>query len=140
MDRGTTIESTRNPFRRTLGFGSAIVATGARSAGSSSNSNIVLTRNGRKSSAFDHDAGGVDEMAHDVGDEGLHMDVYRDNEKDDTVSITGPIPPPVGFTSAEGTSVGRDRQRIRHSRQAVHSCFAVALLSRTSEESPSRSE
>lgn len=50
---------------------------------------------------FDHDAGGANEMAHDVADEGLHMDVYRDNEKVDTVSITGPIPPPVGFTTAE---------------------------------------
>ena len=50
---------------------------------------------------FDHDATGADEMAHDVADEGLHMDVYRDGEKVDTVSITGPIPPPVGFTTAE---------------------------------------
>lgn len=35
----------------------------------------------------------ADEMAHDVADEGLHMDVYRDGEKVDTVSVTGPIPP-----------------------------------------------
>lgn len=50
---------------------------------------------------FDHDTAGATEMAHDVADKGLHMDVYRAGEKVDTVSVTGPIPPAVGFTTAE---------------------------------------
>ena len=32
------------------------------------------------------------EMGHDVTEEGLHMDVYRDGEKVNTVYVTGPLP------------------------------------------------
>ena len=50
---------------------------------------------------FDHDADGADEMTHDVTEEGVHMDVYRDGEKVNVVSITGPVPAAVGYTAAE---------------------------------------
>lgn len=49
----------------------------------------------------DHDAEGGDDMAHDVAEEGVHMDIYREGEKIDTVRVTGPIPPAKGFTTAE---------------------------------------
>lgn len=39
---------------------------------------------------YDHDLDG--EMAHDVTEEGLHIDIYRDGEKHATEYITGPIP------------------------------------------------
>lgn len=47
----------------------------------------------------DHDEEG--EFAHDVTDEGLHLDVFRDGEKVDTDQLTGPLPADVGFTLAE---------------------------------------
>jgi len=50
---------------------------------------------------YDHDEGGAEEMTHDVTEEGLHMDVYRDAEKTRTEQITGPIPAGVAFTHAE---------------------------------------
>lgn len=50
---------------------------------------------------FDHDADGPEEMTHDVTEEGVHMDVYRDGEKVDVVVITGPVPAAVGYTAAE---------------------------------------
>lgn len=48
---------------------------------------------------YDHDReapGG-----HDITDEGLHMDVYRDGEKVDVVGVTGPILADEGFDAAE---------------------------------------
>ncbi len=48
---------------------------------------------------YDHDryaAGG-----HDISEEGLHMDVYRNGEKVDVKDISGPITPADGFNYAE---------------------------------------
>lgn len=48
---------------------------------------------------YDHDqdaSGG-----HDISDEGLHMDVYRNNKKVDVKDISGPINPAKGFNYAE---------------------------------------
>jgi len=39
---------------------------------------------------FDHNEDA--EAGHDVTEEGVHMDVYRDGEKIDTVRIAGPMP------------------------------------------------
>lgn len=50
---------------------------------------------------LDHDAEGAEDMVHDVTEEGLHLDVYRDGEKIDTVRVTGPLPTAEGFTAAE---------------------------------------
>lgn len=48
---------------------------------------------------YDHDA--VAPGGHDITDEGLHRDVYRDGEKVDTVQVTPPIPANDGFDFAE---------------------------------------
>ena len=48
---------------------------------------------------YDHDrdaAGG-----HDITTEGLHRDIYRDDEKYRTEQVTGPIPANKGFNAAE---------------------------------------
>ena len=50
---------------------------------------------------YDHDSAGSDEMAHDVSEDGLHVDIYRDGEKAEAEYVTGPIPPEIGFTTAE---------------------------------------
>lgn len=49
----------------------------------------------------DHDARGADEMAHDVTEEGVHLDVYRQGAKVGAVRLTGPLPADRGFTAAE---------------------------------------
>lgn len=41
---------------------------------------------------YAHDAAGGDEMAHDVTEEGIHMDIYRYGETVATVSLTEPLP------------------------------------------------
>lgn len=41
-------------------------------------------------------------MIHDVTEEGLHLDVYRDGEKAETIQVAGPLPAAQGFTAAEG--------------------------------------
>jgi hypothetical protein len=49
---------------------------------------------------YDHDReapGG-----HDVTEDGLHVDVYRDGAKARTEEVTGPIPAREGFDAAEG--------------------------------------
>jgi hypothetical protein len=48
---------------------------------------------------YDHDAEAAG--GHDISDEGLHMDVYREGEKVDMKDITGPIKPAEGFNYAE---------------------------------------
>lgn len=50
---------------------------------------------------YDHDPEGPDEMAHDVTEEGLHMDIYRDGEKHATEFIAGPLPAAVALDLAE---------------------------------------
>jgi hypothetical protein len=41
---------------------------------------------------YDHDAEGSQKAAHDVTEEGLHIDIYRDGEKVDTNELTPPLP------------------------------------------------
>jgi hypothetical protein len=41
---------------------------------------------------YDHDAEGGDEATHDVTEEGLHIDIYRDDEKIDSHELTPPLP------------------------------------------------
>ncbi|MFB6353088.1 MAG: hypothetical protein ABEJ92_03290 [Halobacteriales archaeon] len=50
---------------------------------------------------YDHDPEGPDEVAHDVTEEGLHVDIYRDGEKIETERLTGPMPADVAFNTAE---------------------------------------
>lgn len=50
---------------------------------------------------YDHDPEGPDEMTHDVTEDGLHMDIYRDGDKVDSETVTDPLPPDEGFTHAE---------------------------------------
>ena len=49
----------------------------------------------------DHDSEGPKEMAHDVTEDGLHMDIYRDGEKYETEYIVGPLPADVALDLAE---------------------------------------
>lgn len=48
---------------------------------------------------YDHDPDSA--MGHDVTEEGLHMDVYRDGEQIDTEYVTGPLPADVAIDTAE---------------------------------------
>lgn len=48
---------------------------------------------------YDHDVAG--EATHDVTEEGLHIDVYRDGEKHATEYIAGPLPAGVALDFAE---------------------------------------
>lgn len=50
---------------------------------------------------YDHDSLGSDEATHDVAEEGLHIDVYRDGEKVDVVKITPPRDPNQALEDAE---------------------------------------
>jgi hypothetical protein len=40
---------------------------------------------------YDHDAEGSDEATHDVTEDGLHIDIYRDGEKIDSHELTPPL-------------------------------------------------
>lgn len=40
---------------------------------------------------YDHDTGGSDEATHDVTEEGLHIDIYRDGKKYRTHELTPPL-------------------------------------------------
>jgi len=40
---------------------------------------------------YDHDESGSDEATHDVTEDGLHIDVYRDGEKSDSHELTPPL-------------------------------------------------
>lgn len=48
---------------------------------------------------YDHDSEAP--AGHDIAEEGLHMDVYRNGEKVRTEVVTAPIPPGGGFNAAE---------------------------------------
>lgn len=50
---------------------------------------------------YDHDDAGGDEAAHDVTEEGLHIDVYRDGEKTDSHELTPPLPASAALEAAE---------------------------------------
>lgn len=50
---------------------------------------------------YDHDSEGSDVATHDVTKEGLHMDVYRDRKKIDTVELTPPLPASDALEKAE---------------------------------------
>lgn len=50
---------------------------------------------------YDHDAGGSDEATHDVTEEGLHIDIYRDGEKVDSHELTPPLPANEALNAAE---------------------------------------
>jgi len=48
---------------------------------------------------YDHDVDG--EQGHDVTDEGLHIDVYRESEKYRTEYVAPPMPPGIALDFAE---------------------------------------
>lgn len=48
---------------------------------------------------YDHDRDAPG--GHDITEDGLHRDVYRDGEKIESVQVTGPIPANEGFNYAE---------------------------------------
>lgn len=50
---------------------------------------------------YDHDAVGSDEAAHDVTEEGLHVDIYRDGETEATEYISPPLEASVAMDRAE---------------------------------------
>ena len=50
---------------------------------------------------YDHDAEGSAEATHDVTEEGLHIDIYRDGEKIDSHELTPPLPPNDALNAAE---------------------------------------
>lgn len=49
----------------------------------------------------DHDSEGSAEATHDVTEDGIHVDVYRDGEKAATEQVTGPQPATTAFDTAE---------------------------------------
>lgn len=50
---------------------------------------------------YDHDSQGSDEATHDVTQEGLHIDIYRDGEKIDSNELTPPLPANEALDAAE---------------------------------------
>ncbi|MFB6200441.1 MAG: hypothetical protein ABEI98_00325 [Halorhabdus sp.] len=50
---------------------------------------------------YDHDGTGESEFSHDVPEEGLHIDIYRDGEKEATEYVTGPQPAALALDRAE---------------------------------------
>ena len=50
---------------------------------------------------YDHDGTGESEFGHDVTQEGLHIDIYRDGEKDASEYISPPQPAAVALDLAE---------------------------------------
>jgi len=50
---------------------------------------------------YDHDSRGADEAAHDVTEDGLHIDVYRDGAKSATHELTPPLPAGDALDAAE---------------------------------------
>lgn len=50
---------------------------------------------------YDHDGKGSDEAAHDVTEDGLHIDVYRGGEKVASHELTPPIPAGAALDTAE---------------------------------------
>ncbi|MFC6764650.1 DUF7718 family protein [Natrinema soli] len=50
---------------------------------------------------YDHDGTGNSEFGHDVTEEGLHIDIYRDEEKEATEYIAPPLPAAAALDRAE---------------------------------------
>lgn len=50
---------------------------------------------------YDHDAEASTEMSHDVTEDGLHMDIYRDGKKYDTEFVAPPMPAGAALDFAE---------------------------------------
>ncbi|WP_425504789.1 DUF7718 family protein [Salinigranum marinum] len=50
---------------------------------------------------YDHDSEGRTEATHDVTEEGLHINVYRDGEKTDSHEVTPPLPANQTLNAAE---------------------------------------
>jgi hypothetical protein len=50
---------------------------------------------------YDHDSRGSSEATHDVTEEGLHIDIYRDGEKVESHELTPPLPADTALNRAE---------------------------------------
>jgi hypothetical protein len=50
---------------------------------------------------YDHDPAAPDEQAHDITEEGLHVDIYREGKKVRSERVSAPLPPDEGFDRAE---------------------------------------
>jgi hypothetical protein len=50
---------------------------------------------------YDHDGTGENEFAHDVTEEGLHIDIFRDRKKEATEYISPPQPAAIALDRAE---------------------------------------
>lgn len=50
---------------------------------------------------YDHDSRGSSEATHDVTEEGLHIDIYRDGEKVESHELTPPLPADDALDRAE---------------------------------------
>lgn len=50
---------------------------------------------------YDHDGTGESEFAHDVTKEGLHIDIYRDGEKEAVEYVSPPLPAAIALDRAE---------------------------------------
>jgi hypothetical protein len=62
---------------------------------------------------YDHDPAAPAEQAHNVSEEGLHVDVYRDGEKVRTKRVSAPLPPSEGFDRAEEHLLERLKATVR---------------------------
>lgn len=61
---------------------------------------------------YDHDPEGPDEMGHDVTEEGLHMDVYRDGEKIDSPFVAPPMSAGIALDFAEDHMMENLERRV----------------------------
>lgn len=50
---------------------------------------------------YDHDSKGSNEAAHDVAEDGLRIDIYRDRKKTESHELTPPLPTDVALNRAE---------------------------------------
>ena len=62
---------------------------------------------------YDHDAGGSAEATHDVTQDGLHVDIYRDGEKIDSHELTPPLSANDALNAAEEHSTEHPQGYIR---------------------------
>lgn len=62
---------------------------------------------------YDHDPAAPGEQAHDITEEGLHVDIYREGEKVRSERVSAPLPPDEGFDRAEEHLLERLEATVR---------------------------
>jgi hypothetical protein len=66
---------------------------------------------------YDHDAEGSVEATHDVTQDGLHIDIYRDSKKIDSHELTPPLPANDALNAAEEHLAEHLKQYVRRFEQ-----------------------